>query len=81
MNSTWLQQDGAGLYIVSVIPRYLHDLYKRESCTILGRIFIAIYLTGLNPCHCFLWGYLKDRVFQKNPHAISEMTMVIQSEI
>jgi hypothetical protein len=35
----------------------------------------------LNPSDCFLWGYLNDRVFQKNPHAIPKLKTAIQSEI
>jgi hypothetical protein len=44
----------------------------------LRKDFQAIYLTGLNPCDCFWWGCLKNRVLQKNPHTIPAMRMVIQ---
>lgn len=35
----------------------------------------------MNPCDSFLWEYLKDRVFQKNPHTFPELKTAIQWEI
>jgi hypothetical protein len=34
----------------------------------------------LNPCNYFLWGYLNDKVFQKDPQTIPELETAIQSE-
>jgi hypothetical protein len=41
---------------------------------------MATNFTSLNPSDYFLWRYLKDRVFHKNPHTIPELKTAIQSE-
>jgi hypothetical protein len=41
---------------------------------------MATNLKDLKFCDYFLWGYFKDRVFQKNPHTIPELKTAIQSD-
>jgi hypothetical protein len=53
---------------------------KPASCTIWGRTFMATNLKGLKLCDYFLWGFLKDRMFQKNMHTIQELKTAIQSD-
>jgi hypothetical protein len=35
----------------------------------------------LNPCDYFLWGYLKARVFMRNPHSLANLKQAIEEEI
>jgi hypothetical protein len=38
------------------------------------------YSPDVNPCDYFLWGYLKARVYQRNPRTIPELKAAIESE-
>jgi hypothetical protein len=33
----------------------------------------------LNPCDCFLWDHVKDRMYRTNPHAVQEMQAEIEA--
>lgn len=63
----------------------LHDVF--DSCTLLNW-FPEHFRYGWswspcsphkNPCHWFLWGYLKDHVHHTNPHSVEELQVEIQS--
>lgn len=84
-NSAWLQQDGARPQTsnATLLPSQRFSRTKScqtISCTMWGRICMATNLKDLKFCDYFLWGYFKDRVFQKNPHTIPELKTAIQSD-
>jgi hypothetical protein len=62
-------------YVLGESPARLYLISSEEELSLSPA---APYL---NPCDCFLWGYLKSRVFQKRPHIFQELKIVIQSEM
>jgi hypothetical protein len=87
MNSSWFQQDSDRLQTSSALLRCLHDFFEER---VLSSRYPALFEEGFSwpptspdfyPCDYFLWGYLKDRVLQKNAHTIPELKTAIQSKI
>jgi histone-lysine N-methyltransferase SETMAR len=83
----WYQQDGAP-------PHRTLEVLQCLNTTFQGRL-IALdyekvtdnglewppYSPDLNPCDFFLWGHLKDRVYQPPPQTIEQLKEAIRREI
>lgn len=39
------------------------------------------YSPDLNPCDFFLWGYLKDQVYHRNPNSIPELVSAVKESV
>jgi hypothetical protein len=86
MEPALLQQDCARPHSSNVALRFLHVLLEervlsnQHHALFDERLSWSLVLLDLNPCDHVLWGYLVERVFQKNPHTLREMKTGIQSE-
>lgn len=86
MNSAWFQQDGTRSHTSKAILSFFIMFLRRESCLsgILCSLSQKYHGTNFSKSKLlclFLWGYLKDRVFQKNLHAIQKLKIAIQPKI
>lgn len=87
LKNSWFMQDGARPHTAVVVLNYLKRIFNDrvisnrypEVCD-MGLEW-SPYSPDLNPCDYFLWGYLKDRVYENNPTNIDELEAAIQQEI
>jgi hypothetical protein len=82
----WYMQDGA-------LPHRTNDVFEVLDEHFHGRVIGLDYESrygcgiewpacspDLNPCDFFLWGYLKDRVYQSRPRSLQALESAIISE-
>jgi hypothetical protein len=76
INSAWFQQDGAKPHISNTVLCFLHDVFEERVLLHQNPVLFAEGFTQpltsphLNSHDYFLWGYLKNSGFQKNPHSM-----------
>jgi len=87
IDSAYFQQDGARPHTANLTLDMIHDEF---SDRVLSNRYPERFGEGhhwppyspdLNPCDFFLWGYLKDRVYQNNPHTVEELEAAIREEV
>lgn len=82
LDSTVFMQDGAPPHIANVVTRLLRNTFGENR--IISRSFQNAWpprSPDLNPCDFWLWGYLKDRVYQRNTNTCWRLKMSIAREI
>lgn len=87
MNSAWFQQDDARPHTNHVVLSHLHDVLEER---VLSNRYPTEFDEGfswpstspdLKSLPIIFVGYLKDRMYQKNLHTISELNTAIQWEL
>ena len=76
----WFQQDGATPHISNETLQWL----RRFGDRLISRrceIEWAPHSPDLNPPYFYLWGYLKDDVYENNPQIIPELKRAITGRI
>jgi hypothetical protein len=76
------QQDGAAPHTANAVKNFLRNNFGEEN--IISRGFRNNWPSrspDLNPCDFFLWGYLKGRVFRRNPKTLDELKEIISDEV
>ncbi len=74
-------QDGAPPHIANPVKDFLRNQFGDD---IISRHFPHAWpprSPDLNPCDYFLWGYLKQRVFLRQPRTLTELRTAIEIEI
>jgi len=86
LNVAWFQQDGARPHRTNSIFELLSEYFGERvialdyhGATETGIDWPA-YSPDLNPCDFYLWGYLKDKVYQTNPKTIEDLEAAIHRE-
>ena len=77
----WFQQDGATAHTARDTMATLRDIFG--NCIISPRSVFSWPLGSpdLTPPDCFLWVYLKERMYVNKPHTISQPKNNICDEI
>lgn len=78
---TWLQQDGAPPHFGVNVRRYLNEVFPERWIGRRGAIEWPPRSPDLTPLDYFLWGYLKNRVYQNKPQTLEELRRNIIDEI
>jgi len=81
LQDTIFQQDGAPPHIARPVKTFLQQQFGEK---IISRSFANNWPSrspDLNPLDYWLWGYLKHRVFLRQPHTLAELRNVITLEI
>ena len=77
----WFQQDGATPHIANITMKWLDH---RFAGRLISRCCIpewSSHSPDLNPPDFYLWGFLKDHVYQNNPQTIAELKVAITQQI
>ena len=69
----WFQQIGATSHTANVTLEWLDQRFPQRPVSRCQDPEWSPYSPDLNPPDFFLWGYLKDRVFENNPKTIPEL--------
>lgn len=82
MNTVIFQQDGAPPHCSNASLEFLHNHFPNDR--LISRRTDnpwPPYSPDLNPCDYFLWGYLKERVYENNPQTREVLKANIRREI
>lgn len=71
----WFQQDGAIVHTARASMETLREMFHNSDVTWPSRS------PDLSPCNFFLWGYLKQKVYENRPHTTEELKESIRAEI
>lgn len=77
----WFQQDGATPHTALITREWLRNHFKRR---IISKDFPQEWSPNspdLSPPDFFLWGYLKDRVYQEKPRTLAHLQKKIRDEV
>ena len=77
----WLQQDGATPHCSNVTLAWIETRFQDRVISRRCHADWAPHSPDLNPLDFHLWGFLKDKVYEKNPKTISDLKIAIQEKI
>ena len=80
-DDTVFQQDGAPPHFALPVRQYLNQKLGDRWIGRAGPVSWPPRSPDLTPCDFFLWGYIKDRVFQTLPNTIAELKTKIRAAI
>lgn len=81
MTNTWFQQDGATCHTAIDSMTVLRELFPGKVISRFGDVPWSARSPDLTSCDCWLWGYLKSKVFASKPRTIPELKQCIREEI
>lgn len=82
MNTVIYQQDGAPPHCSNISLEFLRRHFPGDRLISRRTDFPwPPYSPDLNPCDYFLWGYLKERIYQNNPQTLPALKDNIKREI
>lgn len=76
----WLRQDGAGPHFDKNIRNYFSTVFRNQWIGRRRRIEWPPWSPDLSPLNYFLWGYLKNRVFETKPRNLDDLRRRILEE-
>lgn len=74
----YFQQDGAPAHKANIVQEWLKDKFKNRF---ISKSQWPPRSPDLNPCDFFLWGYLKDLVYNPIPRNLDELKANIETAI
>lgn len=77
----WFQQDGATAHTARRSMAILREMFPGHVVSLRGDIGWPPYSPDLTPCDFFLWGYLKEKVYQHRPQTLEVLRETIIQEI
>ena len=77
----WFRQDAPPLHTKNDSLAWLRERFKDRPIDRKCEIKWAAYSPDLNPPDFYLWGYLKDNVYENNPQTIGELKAAITAKI
>ena len=79
--SQWFQQDGATPHTANKTLAWLRQRFEERLISRRCNVEWALHSPDLNPPDFYLWGFLKDYVYQGNPQTIKELKTAITAKI
>ena len=79
--SIWFHQDGATGHTARASMSVLQEMFPQHVISRGGNVPWPERSPDLPACDCFLWGYLKSRVFISKPRTIAKLKQSIKEEI
>ena len=81
MRKFWFQQDGAAPHTSKLALDWLKNNFGTRLVSLKTEFEWAPHSPDLSPPDFFLWGYLKEKVFQNSPQTIIELKENIRQEM
>ena len=81
LDDQWFQQDGATPHTSNHTLDWLRERFQERLISRKCDVEWAPHSPDLNPPDFYLWGYLKDNVYQNNPQTIGELKAAIAAKI
>ena len=80
-NVQWFQQDGATPHTANITLEWLDEQFSDRLISRRRDTEWSPHSPDLSPPDFYLWGLLKDRVYQNNPKTIAELKLAITQNI
>ena len=80
-NMQWFQQDGATPHTANITLEWLDQQFPDRLISRRRDQEWLPHSPDLNPLDFYLWGLLKDKVYQNNPQTIAELKLAITQNI
>ena len=80
-SKVWFQQDGASPHTAHIIRDWLKKVFQGRIVSKHFPFEWAPHSPDLSPPDFFLWGYLKDRVYQERPRTLEQLKEKIRTEV
>ena len=77
----WFMQDGAPAHFARKVREELDMHLPGRWIGRRGAIEWSPRSCDLTPCDFFLWGFLKDKVYKRNPQTLPQLQAAIQEEV
>ena len=77
----WFQKDGSIPHISSNILLWLRQRFEDRFISMRCDVEWAPHSPDLTPADFYLWGYLKDRVYENNPQTIGDLKTTITARM
>ncbi|XP_039292755.1 uncharacterized protein LOC120353366 [Nilaparvata lugens] len=81
LGEIWFQQDGATAHTARISMDLLREMFPGRLISLRGDVKWPARSPDLSVCDFFLWGYLKEKVFNHRPHTLEELKDKIREEI
>lgn len=72
-NRIWFQQDGAGPHNAAIVTNFLNESFPNSWMGTTGPVAWPARSPDLNPLDYYLWGYLKNKVYDRQVRRIEEI--------
>lgn len=81
-STTWFQQDGAMPHTARVMLNVLRSAFKNRLISRGANIEVQWppRSADLSLCHCFLWGYLKSKVYFSEPCTLQALKKIFATK-
>ena len=83
IHTQWFMQDGAHPHIANMVLDFLYEMFnfcvmshQFPECHESGKLWLP-HSPDINPCDFFLWGFLKEKVFQRRPENVAQLRVHI----
>ena len=77
----WFQQDGATPHTARETMDVLKEMFPHRIISRFGDVPWPPRSPDLSALDFFLWGYLKEKVYNDNPNTLQEIKLIIIQEI
>lgn len=81
INSVWFQQDGATPHTAVKVLDWLKETFDNKFISFKSDRVWPPHSPDLNPLDFFLWGHLKDNVYNPKPETLDQLKSAIRREI
>ena len=81
MNRQWFQQDGVTPHAANVSIEWLKQHFKKRIVSRRCQIEWPPYSLDPSPPDFYMWGYLKNKVYEEKPRDLNQLKEKIKDEI
>ena len=81
LSQIWFQQDGATCHTAGATLRWLQSVFNDRLISKKCDVEWGPRSPDMNPLDFFLWGFLKDRVYEGNPETLDQLKRNITREV
>ena len=81
INSIWFQQDGAAPHTAVQVLNWLRETFGNNFISFKSDRVWPPHSPDLNPLDFFMWGHLKDYVYEPKPENLEQLKSAIRREM
>ena len=81
INKIWFQQDGATPHTAGHVLEWLRETFGRKLISFKTDRVWPPHSPDLSPLDFFLWGHLKDSVYDPKPDTLEQLKSAIRREM
>lgn len=79
INNMWWMQDGAPAHRANDVVQFLNEIFPQRWIGLRGPMFWPPYSPDVTPMDFFLWGFVKEYMYQRNPRNRNDCENLIRA--